>query len=843
MEVDDSSQQAMVEWNGATALLLAGPGCGKTHILARRVFHANAVLGVPFEKMLCVTFTNRAAREMKSRIERHLGERPQRLFVGNMHRFCMSFLYENGLMDPDTDVLEEEDQLQFLASLGIMRSADVKEFLLQCAYVYQRSHDHPESITRRPRFMPTQADMDRIETYARFKADNALIDFDDILLRAYTALAEHPAANLKLTGYTWIQVDEVQDMTPLQLALIDRLSTDSPQRTCLFLGDEQQAIFSFTGAGGRALDMLRRMCRDNIFFLRRNYRSPRCLVELCNDLSATWLSGDAARRPNAVSDNSCTDQLVAYSSSAGNLRLVAASLARRMLAENPDETVAILTRTNGEGDDVSYVLSCLGLEHFHISKNDVFHQLPFKTIWAHLAATGMPLHRHAWPRLLYQTGATRTLHAARELVARMFSAGVEPAMLVYPWRKPAIVRFIDALDSACDIVIVDTETTGIDIFCDNIIQIAAMKIKGSDLRDGILTDARFFEVFVESDRPVPRYLDGDIENPLYEIYPEAVKCSPEEALTRFAAFAGKDAIIAGHNVDFDLRMLRRAFERHCIDGRLSAALDEESLPLDTLILSRLLFPALRSHRLADLIAPLHLNGVNSHNATDDVTVTASLITVLASAAKMRISYAMNLIQDKEFIAVSQRFTNYYGSFYKEARKRLDVPGTTVAGEMRATHDFLAVTGAIERIHHLDYILRLVDDFITDKDSEPSLRVQLGAHLFDLLAYHESDLYANGLIDERLSVTTIHKAKGLEADNVIFYDATRSTGNDEDRARLLYVAFSRARKRLAVGMSRQPDTILMSVLRHFRQMSHREIWAAVNSEAKNLCEDAETHIFI
>lgn len=76
----DEHQRKIVELQNGSALLLAGPGCGKTHILARRVFHANTVCGIPFADMLCLTFTNRAAREMASRVHSYLGEKPSGLF-------------------------------------------------------------------------------------------------------------------------------------------------------------------------------------------------------------------------------------------------------------------------------------------------------------------------------------------------------------------------------------------------------------------------------------------------------------------------------------------------------------------------------------------------------------------------------------------------------------------------------------------------------------------------------------------------------------------------------------------------------------------------------------------
>ena len=112
-----------------------------------------------------------------------------------------------------------------------------------------------------------------------------------------------------------------------------------------------------------------------------------------------------------------------------------------------------------------------------------------------------------------------------------------------------------------------------------------------------------------------------------------------------------------------------------------------------------------------------------------------------------------------------------------------------------------------------------------------IRDRLGRHLYDLITYHESDLFACGIVRERLSIMTVHKAKGLEADNVILFDASTRFGSQTDRARILYVAFSRARRRLAVGMSEKPDSILQTALPHFRMLSRSEVAQAVREETK------------
>ena len=100
---------------------------------------------------------------------------------------------------------------------------------------------HPEALHRRPPRPVTRADMEAVRTYCDFKERNSLVDYDEIILRAYSALMRSDSRYLAMGHYSWAQVDEVQDMTALQLAIVERLTTGH-DRTVLYLGDEQQAI-------------------------------------------------------------------------------------------------------------------------------------------------------------------------------------------------------------------------------------------------------------------------------------------------------------------------------------------------------------------------------------------------------------------------------------------------------------------------------------------------------------------------------------------------------------------------------------------------------------------------
>ena len=305
--IPDSGQQQIVALHGCRALVLAGPGCGKTHLLTQRIVHANAAEGIAFSDMVCLTFTNRASREMNSRIKSVLGPTPDELFVGNLHRFCCRFLHTNSLLPPDVGLLDEEDRDTWLSdSLGLKRKYERKQITDLAILLYQQEHDFPTGLRRRLDFTPDQSHIRAASAYRHFKAEHKLVDFDDLLLQTYVALTNHLPHTLAGSNYRWVQVDEVQDLTPLQLAILDLITADGPS-TAIYLGDEQQAIFEFLGAGGPALDKIKLRCANNIYRLARNYRSPSYLVKLCNDFAASCLDINPAHLPQAVSSGGRPD--------------------------------------------------------------------------------------------------------------------------------------------------------------------------------------------------------------------------------------------------------------------------------------------------------------------------------------------------------------------------------------------------------------------------------------------------------------------------------------------------------------------------------------------------------
>lgn len=113
----DEKQRETICIDKGYHLVLAPAGCGKTDILAERVYRA-LCNGVDVEDMLCLTFTNRASRGMRSRINKVVGDKARELFIGNTHRFCSKFVFENNIISQSSSIMDEDDVLSVINSLS-----------------------------------------------------------------------------------------------------------------------------------------------------------------------------------------------------------------------------------------------------------------------------------------------------------------------------------------------------------------------------------------------------------------------------------------------------------------------------------------------------------------------------------------------------------------------------------------------------------------------------------------------------------------------------------------------------------------------------------------------------
>ena len=861
----DKYQIPVVEASQGYHLVLASPGCGKTHILAERIRYARE-RGVKYEDMLCLTFTNRAAREMTNRIQKVVGGDFSELMVGNVHRFCSKFLFEQGRIPADSAIIDDEEAVSIIADYrnedeeGVTRDFNrykgYQTIIFFQHFIYQLEHQHPwkyylhpESFTDDDReavkhicasqkieydeqavvniyhhaqeYMDEEnapgldgktADRIRVllwkmyyaNCYAQYKEENHLFDFEDLLLYTYDIYRSDPTCK----RYPWIQVDEVQDLNGMQLAIIDLLTAeDNPM--VMYLGDEQQAIFSFMGAKVETLTLLKMRCKGNVHHLQRNHRSPKYLLDVFNDYAEKQLKIDRELLPLSDNDTKATsgDLRIIHSSTIEAEHKDITTEALSLYEQNKEERTAVIVSANSDADRISEAMTEAGLTHFKVSGRDLFDTPDVKLLLAHLSVLSNEHNSIAWTRIMKGVHAFPSHALARRFNWKLKQLALSPSdFLLYP-ESCYTAEFLRAYNEE-EIVVFDTETTGLNVFQDDIIEIAAIRIKGGEVVGEPL------DLYIETDKPILPML-GDKENPMYAIYHEKMSTgellSPSDALQRFLAYVGTSPIL-GHNANYDYNILDNNLQRYCKDTMQA----HDIRCFDSLKLIRLLAPSLHSYKLESLLETFHLAGVNSHQAIDDVKATVSLVRLCAEKAREKQAQQAAFIHHPKVKPFANVLRSNYGECYREAVNRLYQLSTNhepaLVSELSAAYNAFHSDGLINDIPRLDYILRYLRiDMLTDETVANALAPQLSQYVMDINTLKEADFCNSKSILERIYVTTVHKAKGLEFDNVIIFDAAdgrypnaynKTKQQDEEDARKFYVAMSRAKRRLFIAYALQ-----------------------------------------
>ena len=861
----DKYQIPVVEASQGYHLVLASPGCGKTHILAERIRYARE-RGVKYEDMLCLTFTNRAAREMTNRIQKVVGGDFSELMVGNVHRFCSKFLFEQGRIPADSAIIDDEEAVSIIADYrnedeeGVTRDFNrykgYQTIIFFQHFIYQLEHQHPwkyylhpESFTdddreavkhicasqkieydeqavvniyhhaqeymddaNAPGLDGKTADRIRVllwkmyyaSCYARYKEENHLFDFEDLLLYTYDIYRSDPSCK----RYPWIQVDEVQDLNGMQLAIIDLLTAeDNPM--VMYLGDEQQAIFSFMGAKVETLTLLKMRCKGNIHHLQRNHRSPKYLLDVFNDYAEKQLKIDHELLPLSDNDTKATsgDLRIIHSSTIEAEHKDITTEALSLYEQNKEERTAVIVSANSDADRISEAMTEAGLTHFKVSGRDLFDTPDVKLLLAHLSVLSNEHNSIAWTRIMKGVRAFPSHALARRFNWKLKQLALSPSdFLLYP-ESCYTAEFLRAYNEE-EIVVFDTETTGLNVFQDDIIEIAAIRIRGGEVVGEPL------DLYIETDKPILPML-GDKENPMYAIYHEKMSTgellSPSDALQRFLAYVGTSPILA-HNANYDYNILDNNLQRYCNDTMQT----HDIRCFDSLKLIRLLAPSLHSYKLESLLETFHLAGVNSHQAIDDVKATVSLVRLCAEKAREKQAQQEAFIHHPKVKPFANVLRSNYGERYREAVNRLYKLSTdhepALVSELSAAYNSFRLDGLINDIPRLDYILRYLRiDMLTDDTVANALAPQLSQYVMDINTLKEADFCNSKSILERIYVTTVHKAKGLEFDNVIIFDAAdgrypnaynKTKQQDEEDARKFYVAMSRAKRRLFIAYALQ-----------------------------------------
>ena len=357
----NEEQRTAVEHMDGPLMIVAGAGSGKTKVLTTRIAHL-MYNGIDAFNILALTFTNKAAAEMKERVEKALGNTEARnLYIGTFHSVFARILRgeANRLGYPNNFTIYDTDDAKSVIK-GIVNEMNLDDKHYKAAYVYNRISAAKNSLIDPAMYKldttiqqedargnrPQMGDI--YEAYARRCFRNGAMDFDDLLFKMYILLTHHPEALAKYQGrFQYILIDEYQDTNLAQYAIIKMLGARH-ENICV-VGDDAQSIYSFRGATVQNILQFQDDYEDvKIVKLEQNYRSTQTILNVANNVignnknqikKSLWTSNDEGDKIMLVRTMTDNDEG----------RFVADSIKEQQMRNHyANRDFAILYRTNAQ---------------------------------------------------------------------------------------------------------------------------------------------------------------------------------------------------------------------------------------------------------------------------------------------------------------------------------------------------------------------------------------------------------------------------------------------------------------------------------------------------------------
>lgn len=835
-------------------LLMAPAGTGKTNTLALRVAKIIKDNLARPERILCLTFTNKACREMKERVARAVGEEASRVETATIHGFCCRLLKSwagkgaAGDIPWDFGVADEEDSGEILRQAAPGRTEPIQALLNVVALIKEArlKYDIFDTADDRTAYrlalenlqqregrrlleataveangykpaaglaeIPPEAGARLVSRYDELLARSKLLDYNDLLIRCRQLLEDSDAA--RSLRWDFISIDEAQDLSETEYNLLSRLFGGA---RILLAGDFFQTIYEWRGSNPAAvIEAFRQSFSPVEIVLTENYRATPLLIKAANDYLRE-LGGGSSVYPliPAEAAGDCLDEELIILHEAESETAEAGWIYRQLeemnLSFEEYSRTAILTRSNRQNERMALYLEAEGLRRCPGQAPIPFSLIDEFRFFRH----GEIKDALAFMSLAFRRGDDES---CRRLAKNYFPGIGEGTLekLTAPEVAAAGLKLWDFFEpltlsagepyalltgalTAGNVVVLDTETTGLNTDRDEVIQLAAIRIDGR---------GRTLDKFSRFIRPSEGRLVGDSVN-VHGFTDEflAEKGEPAaEVFRNFNEFAA-GAVLAGHNVYFDLAILEAHFARAGVAWAASPAV------YDTLDIFRRFYPELKNHRLGTIGEFVRVKHASSHDAFDDICATAEcLIFALEKKIKPLAGDRETLVQ--KYRRLTEKTAVMVGQLRQTAqRSRPCQLVAYIAEEWGLKKRCEALDKNDQRGHHLANLRHLYLKAQEEDDGSLSPRAAAEAFLRQA-ALSAGNLEAMLKKRPRIPVITIHQAKGMEFERVFLAGASDGQfppysvkklkeGPEKKRkmgeeARLFYVAITRAKRQLAIS---------------------------------------------
>lgn len=856
----NKKQQQVINELNQNILLSAGAGTGKTNVLSYRVANILNKNRANADEILCLTFTNKACRELKNRITSQLDfETANKITIRTIHGFAYQVITTTAkkaqTIFKEFVIFDDEDQKtlirQTVANFPKARALDI-QYIVNCIeqlkqeralkhiYTEDIEADYTTIFHQHLKFNKTfnQQQNDNLTKFFQFDGLNIIInyelalqqmhglDYKDLIANAYRLFQDENICSSWRKRYKCIMIDEMQDTSSFEYTMLEKLF---PANNIMLCGDEFQTIYEWRGSNPqKILTAFTEKYNPLIINFNENYRSTKLLLEMAyNTLinlfcKETILHSYAKNLLSKSSELGHKIELKQANSLANEAQWIFQNIVNLLpLVETPTQ-IAILVRQNNYLQNLTLHLNYLAniynqknqeapINFIQIDNIRFFKRQEIKDVLSIMKYLINPNDYLSLQRILVNLIPNIGIRTIKQISsAEYLQNGLRLSDFINAnFQNPNYEPFSDLISAylSKDIIVFDIEGTGTDIFADNIIQLSAIKIrKGKKIAE--------FNRYLKSDKPV-----GDSEK-VHHISDEYLQThgeNPKLVLQEFCQFI-QDAIITGHNIrGYDMDILNQNLLKHNLKP-----VNFSNINFDTLDLVRRFYPNLPNHKLEFLSNHFQFETKSNHNSLDDVFATWELLHKLLEdkiipTAKKR-SELINK-QKNKFIHVAQIFQKLHNilndnllleNLITQIVKEFDLVNIYKAN---ATQD-----GAV-RLENIRNLFRLAKAELNSHRGTNGIK-----ELLQYASLSNTDLDALTSSHPKIPIITIHQAKGLEFDyeflagmnDDIFpsYFSTRNGSITEEEKRLFYVAITRAKKALFLSSSGRPSRLLNYIPEQF-----------------------------
>lgn len=404
------AQRVAVQAIDGPVLVLAGPGSGKTRVLTHRVAYLIEEAGVDPFHILAVTFTNKAAREMKERLEGLIGvERTAALTVGTFHSLCARFLRRDIIhlgRERDFAIYDADDQQRLMRRVLRELSLDEKKYpprAIQSSISSAKNElVSPQEYARLNR--ASYFDEIVVRCYERYQAlllESNALDFDDLLVETVRLFKRHPEVLAKYhQRYIFLLVDEYQDTNHAQYVLVKQLA--EKRRNLFVVGDNDQSIYAWRGADVRnILQFEEDYPNAQVILLEQNYRSTQAILDVARSIinagaqhkhvKQLWTQNGAGVQVSLHEGYDQNDEA----------QWVADEIARLVARDNYRlGDIAVMYRTNAQSRALEEALIARGLRYQIVGGTRFYERKEVKDVLAYLRLAHNPFDSVSLGRVL-----------------------------------------------------------------------------------------------------------------------------------------------------------------------------------------------------------------------------------------------------------------------------------------------------------------------------------------------------------------------------------------------------------------------------------------------------------